>query len=316
VRQATVSGQLAPGWEESEQARRALVDRALRPSALGRAVEITDGRSLGLFVKEEAGTWDVKDGALLGTSPSDNTQAQLHYHGAPDRNFFLRFSYMAHSGRAFELTLRGGLGGSTFCLPTDRTGTWRTVEVVAAEEAVRCVVDGLVRVPPEVPASAVAAGKLRFSVKSGSISIRDVQIQEVRGLPQGEDWTVLFDRKLVPELRAQGLTWDADGEEYDGQGTLEYDPRWQNLEAIVFLDDSKGATVSLEARGERVVDVVPRENEVFLKLRVSGTRADAWLNGEILVHDAKAPRAPGPLRLRVSGKDVEVCAMYVRPLPR
>ncbi|MEK7469225.1 MAG: serine/threonine-protein kinase [Planctomycetota bacterium] len=313
IHRATLSGRIPPGWAETEKSRRAVLARAGRPSSLGKPLILTDGKSMGVFTTAEGGAWEVRDGALRGSSPSDGVHAELHYPEPKHRNVRLKFSYQIHSGRLLEVLMRGGNARVGFNLPTDRPGKWREVEILMAEESVQCLVDGQVPVLGIGQLPEVAEGGLRFTLQTTVASIRNMTMQEIKGLPATPEWTVLLDGNPVPEVRAAGPTWNKDSRLYAGMGSLEFDLKTLPCEYFWRLEDCHGR-FTLEVRGQKVADFFCALDHRILLLRVRGDAADVLLNGVELARDIKLPKGTGSAKLTASEGDAKIPSICLRPL--
>jgi hypothetical protein len=314
VTAVSVSGPVAPLWTEEERARRTLLSRAQRPSGLAKAQVLCDGKSLGEFRNEGKGTWEPKEGGLLGTSLSDNVAAELHYSRPEHRNLRLRFSYVPHSGRCFEVSVRGGPGSERFILPTDAPGRWREVEIVAIEDAVLCLVDGRVSIASTGRSAVVAAGGLRFWLQTTSVTVRNVVLQEIRVPSQGAEWTAVFDGQKPPTFRLEGLLYNDEDEAITGTGSLEIVPTSRDVEFVWALSDCDNVAFRFEARGQKVYEFRTREDDAVLRLSIRGDSAEVRVNGAVVARDVKLPRGTGPVKLHALGRNSEFRYIFTRPL--
>ena len=74
--------------------------RNVRLKDLGRHMwrPLFDGKTLAGWKPTEGGRWDVKDGAIVGTSPKEERRHGLLVHDAPMEDFTLRAWFRVHSG--------------------------------------------------------------------------------------------------------------------------------------------------------------------------------------------------------------------------
>ncbi|MCC6737688.1 MAG: serine/threonine protein kinase [Planctomycetia bacterium] len=314
IHRVTVTGRLPAGWAESDREQRALLARAARPSALGKPVVLTDGRSLGLFRTAEDGTWESKDGALRGQSPSDSVHAELHLNEPEHRNARIRLSYQVHSGRLVEVLVRAGDARVAYLLPTDRPGRWRDVEILLAESSARCLVDGVVSVAARRKLPLVGEGGMRILLMTTEASFRDVTVQEVTGLPAEPAWTVFFDEKPVAAIAAQGVDFDKRGGQFVGEGSVEFEPTQVPCEILYRMGDC-GCRVRLEWRGTPLASFSTCSDSHDLLVRIRGDSADVLFDGVEIARGVRVPRSgKGPLRLSFEGGEGELHAILVRPL--
>ncbi len=185
LRRISLTGAPVQGALEAAKSRAALLGQVGRAFPLGGATLLCDGKSEGMLDKQEAGTWTVVEGALRGNSPDKGRHAELHALNQSWRNFRFRMRYRAHSGLFLDVGLRMGGGQINLQLPMDQPEKWREVEVIAAESAIQATVDGLPLAPEEQPATN-EKGNLRIRLMGASASLKDVTIEEIRGVPTME----------------------------------------------------------------------------------------------------------------------------------
>lgn len=127
------------------------------------------------------GDWRPEDEGLRGTARQGEVPGRASARAEVPEEFRLRMKYRIDEGGEAALIVSQGRAGSSarYALPADDPGSWRTIEVVAIDDQVRCVVDGVVLQPG---AGGAMEGPRRFvgvAVERGSLSIGDTTLEQV-----------------------------------------------------------------------------------------------------------------------------------------
>ena len=306
-----VRGTPCPAWLTAERRRRGLLGEVGKRYALGAEEALWDGGAIEKFQTDGPAKWTATDGALRAV-PGGGPEEYAQLVGPEYRNFRLRFRYLTEDTRYVELSLRLGAVPVNFYLPVDRPGTWRDVEVVAAEDAVRCVLDGGLQLRGHAVPDVGRRGALRITVRDGPLSLREMRVQEIRDVPRLREWTTLIEAGTVKGV-SLGKGWTAQDGSPRGTGEAATSDAYGDVEAILRIDGPADASIRLSMRGAQIASCrLPTDGLHAIHVIAKEGSFEVTMDDAPIAHGA-LKGGEGPIEVDVGTKVVTIVAFRVRP---